>query len=202
MAGWKRCNGHQHLEGCDCDFGPRARTTSEWLTGYESYVNPNSKCPECNAAVFFYQSPLGGQVYFDELGHPWPKHPCTDRSRKTTTRTDSRRVTPDTPEWKRDGWQPFAIHHNRTDSKYVELAGFIVGGRSVSLHCGRHRRLEDWLAQWTSDTPIFVRCKDGEAVEISSIIFAPNGACHEITIPATSLYLRIVTLGTPYRPAN
>lgn len=28
--------------------------------------------------MFFYQSPFGGKVFFDELGPPWPKHPCTD----------------------------------------------------------------------------------------------------------------------------
>jgi len=45
---------------------------------YPSYVNPNAHCPVCGAEVFFYQSPYGGRVFFDELGPPWPKHPCTD----------------------------------------------------------------------------------------------------------------------------
>lgn len=45
---------------------------------YPSYVNPNARCPVCGCAVYFYQSPYGGRVFFDELGPPWPKHPCTD----------------------------------------------------------------------------------------------------------------------------
>ncbi len=45
---------------------------------YPSYINPNARCPVCDASVFFYQSPYGGKVFFDELGPPWPKHPCTD----------------------------------------------------------------------------------------------------------------------------
>jgi hypothetical protein len=45
---------------------------------YPSYVNPNARCPVCGAAVYFYQSPYGGRVFFDDLGPPWPKHPCTD----------------------------------------------------------------------------------------------------------------------------
>jgi hypothetical protein len=45
---------------------------------YPSYVNPNAHCPVCGASVYFYQSPYGGRVFFDELGPPWPKHPCTD----------------------------------------------------------------------------------------------------------------------------
>jgi hypothetical protein len=44
---------------------------------YPSYVNPNAHCPVCGAEVYFYQSPYGGRVFFDELGPPWPKHPCT-----------------------------------------------------------------------------------------------------------------------------
>src|SRR5688572_22851308 len=47
---------------------------------YESFVNPNASCPVCGERVFFYQSILGGRVFFDELGPPWPKHPCTDQS--------------------------------------------------------------------------------------------------------------------------
>lgn len=39
---------------------------------------PNSKCPICQADVFFYRNNQGSRVYFDDLGPPWPKHPCTD----------------------------------------------------------------------------------------------------------------------------
>lgn len=31
------------------------------------------------AEVFFYANGHGSRVYFDEIGPPWPKHPCTDR---------------------------------------------------------------------------------------------------------------------------
>ncbi|MXP29702.1 hypothetical protein GRI58_12875 [Porphyrobacter algicida] len=30
--------------------------------------------------MFFYQNLYGSRVFFDELGPPWPKHPCTDNS--------------------------------------------------------------------------------------------------------------------------
>lgn len=46
----------------------------------ESYVNPNAHCPVCGEVVFYYQSPSGGRVFFDALGWPWPKHPCTDNA--------------------------------------------------------------------------------------------------------------------------
>ena len=52
--------------------------TTSWST---CFVNPNARCPDCGAIVFFYQNDRGGRVYFDELGWPWPKHPCTDNTR-------------------------------------------------------------------------------------------------------------------------
>jgi hypothetical protein len=44
------------------------------------FVRPNAKCPVCGADVFFYQNAAGSRVFFDELGPPWPKHPCTDNN--------------------------------------------------------------------------------------------------------------------------
>ena len=34
-----------------------------------------TKCPTCNADVFFIKH-NGGTVWVESLGHPWPKHPC------------------------------------------------------------------------------------------------------------------------------
>jgi hypothetical protein len=52
--------------------------------GYTStFINPNANCPVCGAEVFFYQNQHGSRVFFDELGPPWPKHPCTDNAAGT-----------------------------------------------------------------------------------------------------------------------
>ena len=95
------CNAWNHPADCNCGWGGDGqfggfggygggggystfRSTSDgqvfefpFIT-YPSYVNPNARCPVCGASVYFYQSPYGGRVFFDELGPPWPKHPCTD----------------------------------------------------------------------------------------------------------------------------
>ena len=42
------------------------------------FVRPNARCPVCGQQVFFYSNQHGSRVFFDELGPPWPKHPCTD----------------------------------------------------------------------------------------------------------------------------
>jgi hypothetical protein len=50
------------------------------------YTNPNASCPVCDAPVYFFQSEFGARVFFDDLGYPWQKHPCTDNpiARKNT----------------------------------------------------------------------------------------------------------------------
>jgi hypothetical protein len=48
--------------------------------GTARVVQPNADCPVCGRPVFFYQNAFGSRVFFDELGPPWPKHPCTAQS--------------------------------------------------------------------------------------------------------------------------
>lgn len=42
------------------------------------WLKPNAQCPVCGASVYFWSNAAGSRVYFDEMGPPWPKHPCTD----------------------------------------------------------------------------------------------------------------------------
>lgn len=99
------CNGWNHPLNCNCGwggdtgggYGPSGSVSApakrrivdgyNWSETsrvvYESFTIPNAACPVCGASVFFYQSPHGGRVFFDQLGPPWPKHPCTDRGPAT-----------------------------------------------------------------------------------------------------------------------
>ena len=58
---------------------------------------PNATCPICGARVYFWRNQSGSKVWFDALGHPWPKHPCLDVAVATTreiqTRTGLRIIT-------------------------------------------------------------------------------------------------------------
>jgi hypothetical protein len=47
------------------------------------FIAPNATCPVCSAKVYYYENTNGSRVFFDEIGWPWPKHPCTDRARPT-----------------------------------------------------------------------------------------------------------------------
>ena len=46
-----------------------------------AWINPNATCPVCGKLVYFYQNRAGSRVFFDELGKPWPKHPCTNNAK-------------------------------------------------------------------------------------------------------------------------
>ena len=97
------CNAFNHPLHCNCGWGgvwygstgdsatwlfnrplhhPRklGRQNGTYQAISRGYTRPNSTCPVCGQAVYFYASPYGGRVFFDELGPPWPKHPCTDNA--------------------------------------------------------------------------------------------------------------------------
>lgn len=82
-------------------------------TTLTSFVDPNARCPVCGDRVFFYRSPYNGRVFFDELGPPWPKHPCTDNTFEHFPLNLSTASAPETgivrlkAEWQRSGWRPF-----------------------------------------------------------------------------------------------
>lgn len=59
--------------------------------GYSScFVDPNAVCPVCAASVFYYQNDGGSRVFFDDLGPPWPKHPCTDNPARSASAKSAR----------------------------------------------------------------------------------------------------------------
>lgn len=92
--------GHNHYSDCTCGWcvnygrsgvdraslrdSMRQRDAQVFLTRNFAnsisgcYVNPNARCPVCSAPVYFYANAFGSRVFFDDLGPPWPKHPCTD----------------------------------------------------------------------------------------------------------------------------
>lgn len=113
--------GYNHYPWCTCGWCVKYGGTSRTFTAapsvprawrraearFDSYVNPNARCPVCGASVFFYQSPAGGRVFFDELGPPWPKHPCTDNGAQLRT-SGSDGAAPRRPSWVGEGWVPLA----------------------------------------------------------------------------------------------
>lgn len=137
------CNAYQHTSTCTCGFGGEGHrgrrehgdlpvaleTLSAHWRSADSFVNPNAQCPACGAPVYFYASPDGGRVFFDELGPPWPKHPCTDDGRPSrrplALRPAVRPVAERTAySWQAKGWTPFLPDDIREYTREL----FYVGG--------------------------------------------------------------------------
>jgi hypothetical protein len=113
------CNAHNHPPQCSCGFGGDtgggwavnrdANFSLGWVNdsngALESFTIPNVRCPVCTKRVFFYVSPYGGRVFFDDLGPPWPKHGCTDNGAAPLKSVDVVRWS--NPAWMALGWEPF-----------------------------------------------------------------------------------------------
>lgn len=118
------CNAFNHSYSCACGwggFGHGGRSTDNYqnnalLPQFKVYSQilrsctiPNANCPVCKSKVFFYSSPYGGRVFFDALGPPWPKHPCTDNGRAVVIRNISEidNFPVKTFSGTKGDWQPF-----------------------------------------------------------------------------------------------
>ena len=116
--------------------GPTRRYS--YTLSYDRFTVPTA-CPECRAPVFFVICPNGGRVFFDRLGPPWPKHPCTDSKHNVTISTtrfqvenvvESRSSRPTLSahsemlsdlEWMSEGWRPVWITTIKPEDQWFVL---------------------------------------------------------------------------------
>lgn len=157
------CNAWNHPPDCTCGWGgeghlggssgssrfPVSRPWAVLQSQFHvaaSFTNPNTSCPVCGAHVYFYQSPAGGRVFFDDLGPPWPKHPCTDNSMPTgssarpavapaaaVSKLDAKR-----PQWLDEGWTPFICDDAQAstgDVGYCMLVGRLGDTLTILYLC-------------------------------------------------------------------
>jgi len=73
-------------------------------------------------------------VYFDELGPPWPKHPCTDHSFPSGKRQGANIVATATQsgkdaKWRTSKWQPISVVRLYQDYDWWVLRADILEGR-------------------------------------------------------------------------
>lgn len=151
------CNAWNHAPGCTCGWGGVGHlgirgpgTYSQYATGspyswvppirhtFESFINPNARCPVCGEPVFFYQSPFGGRVFFDELGPPWPKHPCTDNTSIPKQLGNGLAIKTQNEVkqygWQATGWSPFFIKHVTRIDKYALHLNGVFKGCALNLY--------------------------------------------------------------------
>lgn len=141
------CNAFNHPPGCNCGWGgvyyePSLQTSSNYWGRTESYTIPNARCPRCAARVFFYRSPEGGSVYFDDLGPPWPKHPCMDTGKRTEP-AKGRLLGSSVPQWKRDGWHPLPVEDIRVSDSNPLIVVLSLGGDLTEKRLYANTRIEN-----------------------------------------------------------
>ena len=115
---------------------------NEPLFGPFSWSEPNAICPVCGQAVFFYQNENGSRVFFDQLGPPWLKHPCTDiQSVPIARRTQSQAVlehdtalNPQETGAVQAGWIPYEVIRIKVRKRpFVTLEAIMEEPREVVL---------------------------------------------------------------------
>lgn len=102
------------------------------------WAQPNAKCPVCGALVYFWSNAHGSRVFFDEMGPPWPKHPCTD-SRRTVATSPWAAPRPDTAAWAgipRDFRQGLPLSASGFRSRYGSPAASAFTVAGVRWHQG------------------------------------------------------------------
>ncbi len=122
-------------------------------------------------------------VFFDELGPPWSKHPCTDHSgRDGDIRNhcySERSPGVADPHWKREGWQPFLLtetNFRRSEREYI-IYGRILSAEetpcstSILVDGPNVACTSSWLMCWDPTAPTFYR-RVGDACEISGVTTA------------------------------
>jgi hypothetical protein len=161
--------GHNHYSNCTCGWciktsGPqRRRRTIDRTADLSSarqileesgasqswsacYVNPNATCPVCFARVYFYQNSNFSKVYFDELGWPWPKHPCTDQSSQIGSgRARQERPTLVRTKRKIDELLQAARDMNFKSAAKFALSYGVTPGELLQVVCIKRRKREDFL---------------------------------------------------------
>ena len=155
------CNAHGHPPFCECGWGgvnydpwkPKLKVNWSQAT---SHTIPNASCPVCSAKVFFYRSPDGGAVFFDDLGPPWPKHPCTSNGahRLTEKIFEERNKKKKNKRKKNSSWWPYPCSKSES----------LPNGEGACLYGIDDKRLyvKTKASNIPSHTPIWIRPFAGE----------------------------------------
>lgn len=182
------CNAHGHPPDCNCGWGGvfhATRPSLEYGPGYwsqpSSHTDANAKCPVCGQRVFFYRSPDNGRVFFDALGPPWPKHPCTDA--RATTKSGYSFTESNT----KNGWWPF-------------LCNEIVQGRQghgcvLYNTAGKALYVNTRPESFSLDTPVWIkRLDDKRAHYLVSTLRTKNSKTVEVQFEAFKTFMALTEL--------
>lgn len=127
--------GHNHPAYCTCRFCEPRKLAKESHATTDLFSEDDTRhsytvpmvCSVCGNAVFLYQSKYGGSAIFDELGPPWPKHPCSDGARAVqlpASVASDQSLPARRYSWQKVGWLPFTdLKVDSVGSKHIRLHG-------------------------------------------------------------------------------
>lgn len=75
---WRTIYGERIPLGCGCSEDDERKPLADKET-----ITRQVRCPKCGTLVFFVRH-NGGCVWLDDLGPPWPKHPCYGKLQGST----------------------------------------------------------------------------------------------------------------------
>ncbi len=161
------------------------RVESNYNSFVNAFVNPNATCPVCGEAVFFCQTGNGGRIFFDELGPPWTKHPCTDNLKNRISKipigvlfnqaTINKPRVPNTGEfiflWQKEGWKPFSFFNAQiVHGIFTSIEG-MYEGKEINLYV---KHLEIPINSIRS-VPIQLKRIDKYTFILSTFIYTDTG---------------------------
>jgi hypothetical protein len=201
--------GYNHFADCTCGWclklassvasAPAPRTTyhRRQFGTYQSFLNPNATCPVCSERVFYYESPFGGRVFFDELGPPWPKHGCTSSTPEAhRPKMVSQSSRPAVAEWRTRGWQPLNIIRRYKEDDWWVIGAILLSATERPLRLlfdGEPPLRPKMMAQfngWDAEGYGFVSYLDDEAQPHE--LWAFSYADHVFEVPHAATLLRQV----------
>lgn len=107
-----------------CHQVPKHKLPANHYKAPNAFTIPNVTCQRCGAKVFYYEHPNGARVLFDQLGPPWPKHPCYEVTQKGKVRKPAvTKSRTDWASWKQGLWSPVIVQANvlSEDGKNVKI---------------------------------------------------------------------------------
>ncbi|MGL4219537.1 MAG: hypothetical protein ACRCSS_02745 [Shewanella sp.] len=107
-----------------CNQVPKHKLPANHYKAPNAFTIPNVTCQRCGAKVFYYEHPNGARVLFDQLGPPWPKHPCYEVAQKGKVRKSAvTKPFTDWASWKQGLWSPVIVQANvlSEDGKNVKI---------------------------------------------------------------------------------
>ncbi|WP_091106580.1 DUF1707 domain-containing protein [Micromonospora citrea] len=156
------------------------------------WISPNASCPVCGAAVYFYANEHGSRVFFDELGPPWPKHPCTDNPALHATTAGGRQApsirdlgVARRPSDMRDrAWKAYAVKGIAIEDGRSSIALQPLNGAGRGL-------------SWTVSRPLSLRADDIVFVRAQQMSYFDADACEPAIVEdarrAAEIARRLIT---------